>query len=538
MKEYKADVRELLEGTSDSVAGLSFSKSELRKIRREYQLLGTDTADFLMDVLSRFDIRADQMESIIDENRENVSITASISEMMENPYIIFEQYVGYDSDDTIPFYKIDNGAYQQIPGMGTSFSIDVPLSTMTDNEHTVSVYAVDLNGVKGLESKRTFRISLEEPKGAVELPTIDTTVKGLVTLSGYASDKNGIEKVQISLDNGNSYNDAVGTEQWSYTVDSRAIPGGTQVVFLKITDKYGIQGLYSSLINIDNDAPSLSIELPLDDSSTTGQLFISGSNYDQVGVTELYVTIRNLERTSKSTRYDIEIDRIIGEVIDMSKLENGFYNVEVTAKDKAGNITNCSRNIHLDKDKPPVTVDILYPLNGEHKQGVFNIYGQSESEGEIDVLKLYIDGKVAGETTITTTGYFGFDLGPEDISEGTHKYYVETVLKNGVRVASREQTLTYSPIGPWVTIDNFTYGDFATERPYIRGQAGYSISEDELLYSKTKECTKELQKKTVCGGVMCGEACGVLFWYWDTREWVVLLHSQNRDSQIVSFDFS
>ena len=400
--------------------------------------------------------------------------------------------VVYDDDgESSIFYKIDNGAYQQIPGMGTSFSIDVPLSTMTDNEHTVSVYAVDLNGVKGLESKRTFRISLEEPKGAVELPTIDTTVKGLVTLSGYASDKNGIEKVQISLDNGNSYNDAVGTEQWSYTVDSRAIPGGTQVVFLKITDKYGIQGLYSSLINIDNDAPSLSIELPLDDSSTTGQLFISGSNYDQVGVTELFVTIRNLERTSKSTRHDIQIDRIIGEVIDMSKLENGFYNVEVTAKDKAGNITNCSRNIHLDKDKPPVTVDILYPLNGEHKQGVFNIYGQSESEGEIDVLKLYIDGKVAGETTITTTGYFGFDLGPEDISEGTHKYYVETVLKNGVRVASREQTLTYSPIGPWVTIDNFTYGDFATERPYIRGQAGYSISEDELLYSKTKECTKE-----------------------------------------------
>ena len=109
MKKYKTDVRDLLDGTADSVTGISFSKSELRKISREYQLLGTDTADFLMDVLSRFDIRSDQMESIIDENRENVSITASISEMMENPYIIFEQYVGYDSDDTIPFYKIDNG---------------------------------------------------------------------------------------------------------------------------------------------------------------------------------------------------------------------------------------------------------------------------------------------------------------------------------------------------------------------------------------------------------------------------------------------
>ena len=59
--------------------------------------------------------------------------------------------VVYDDDgESSIFYKIDNGAYKQIPGMGTSFSIDVPLSTMTDNEHTVSVYAVDLNGVKGL----------------------------------------------------------------------------------------------------------------------------------------------------------------------------------------------------------------------------------------------------------------------------------------------------------------------------------------------------------------------------------------------------
>lgn len=400
--------------------------------------------------------------------------------------------VVYDDDgESTIFYKIDNGAYQQIPGKGTSFSIDVPLSTMTDNEHTVSVYAVDLNGVKGLESTRTFRISLEEPKGAVELPTIDTTVKEIVKISGYASDKNGIAKVQVSLDNGNSYNDAVGTENWSYTVDTRAIPGGTQVVFLKITDKYGIQGLYSSLINIDNDAPELSIELPLDDSSSTGQLFISGSNYDKVGVTDLFVTIRNLEKTSKAEKRNIRIDRIIGETIDLTNLENGFYNVEITAKDKAGNITNCSRNIHLNKNKAPVTVGILYPLNGEHKQGVFNIYGQSEAESEIDVLKLFIDDKFVSETTITDTGYFKFEVGPDLISEGTHTYHVDSVLKNGIKVSSREQTITYSPVGPWVTIDNFTYGDFATGRPYIRGQAGYSISEDELLYSKTKEATKE-----------------------------------------------
>ena len=63
----------------------------------------------MFDVLSRLALQSYQIKSIIDENRESVSITASISEMKENPYIIFEQYIGYDSDDNIPLYKIDNG---------------------------------------------------------------------------------------------------------------------------------------------------------------------------------------------------------------------------------------------------------------------------------------------------------------------------------------------------------------------------------------------------------------------------------------------
>lgn len=414
--------------------------------------------------------------------------------------------VVYDDDgESSIFYKIDNGEYKQVSTkeiykqpdpyaeykLNTSFSIDVPLETMTDNEHTVTVYAVDVNGVKGPEVERTYRISLEEPKGAVELPTIDTSVRNIVTLSGWSSDKNGIANVKVSLDNGNTYNEAVGTENWSYTVDSRAIPGGTQVVFLKVTDNYGIQGLYSSLINIDNNAPVLNLELPLDDSTTTGMLFFSGYTYDNVEVTDLYITIRNLEKGSSPIVKDLKIDRIIGETIDMTGLPDGFYNVELTGKDKAGNTSNVSRNIHLEKNVAPATVDILYPLNGEHKNGMFTIYGQAESENDIFYLNLYIDGKYVAETTLTDCGFFKFDLGPGSLEDGEHTYHVDSVLSTGKTVSSREQTITYSSVGPWITIENFTYGDFATNRPYIRGQAGYSISEDELLFSKTKEATPE-----------------------------------------------
>lgn len=402
--------------------------------------------------------------------------------------------VVYDDDgDTEIYYKIDNGSFKKLPQMGTSFAIDIPLSMMTDNEHTVTVYAVDINGVKGDETTKTFRISLEEPKGAVELPKIETSVREIVTISGWASDKNGISKVQISLDNGNSFNDANGTEEWSYTVDTRAIPGGTQVVFLKVTDNYGIQGLYSSLINIDNNAPVLNLELPLDDSITTGSLFFSGNIYDNVDVTDLYVTIRNLEKTSKADVRPMKIDRIIGQTLDITNLENGFYNVELTGKDKAGNVSNVSRNIHLDKSLPPADVNILYPLNGEHKQGVFTIYGEAKGEKAISYLRLYLDGEIVSETNLTYSNFFKFDLGPDLITEGAHTYKVDAVFADGKYVSSVEQVIFYNPIGPWVTIDNFTYGDFATGRPYIKGRAGYSVDQDEVLFAKTKEATDEFK---------------------------------------------
>lgn len=436
--------------------------------------------------------------------------------------------VVYDDDgDSKIFYKIDNGQYRQVAKnevygsdnpdaeyvMDSSFQITVPISEMTDNEHTITVYAVDANGVRGEETKRKFRISLEEPKGSVEQPTIDNSVREVIDITGVASDKNGIAKVEISLDNGNSYNDAVGKERWSYKVDTRAIPGGTQVVFLRITDNYGIQGLYSSLINIDNDAPNISLELPLDDSTSTGTLFFSGYAYDNVEITNMYVTIRNMERNSSPIVKKMKIERIIGETIDISDLPNGFYNVELTGEDKAGNRTNASRNIHLDKSRATASVDILYPLNGEHKNGFFNIYGQTETQPDISIenLRLYVDNRLVKETNATSSGFFKFEIAPPssestgevdadgkpvtrdrvDMTDGKHTYKVEATLSNGRKVTSREQTITYSQYGSWITLDNFTYGDFATDRPILKGRAGYNPTKEEDEKLKSKDTTKE-----------------------------------------------
>ena len=109
MKSYRDDVHAFLNGEMVEICGISFSNADARRIRREYKLMGTDASDFAFDILSRFDLSARQVRAILNDSREDVSITASIAQMSENPYIIFEQYHGTDPDDAIPFYKIDNG---------------------------------------------------------------------------------------------------------------------------------------------------------------------------------------------------------------------------------------------------------------------------------------------------------------------------------------------------------------------------------------------------------------------------------------------
>ncbi len=402
------------------------------------------------------------------------------------------------------FYKFDNGRYEALDQVGTSFVIPKKLTDFTDNEHSITVYALDINGVKGREFTRNFRISLEEPKGAVLTPPISETVKQTVKMTGVATDKNGIKAVYISLDNGNSYNEAIGNYghemtqcNWKYEFDTRVIEDGTHVVFMKVVDWYGIEGLYSSLINIDNTPPKIDLMLPLDDSKTTGMLFLSGQTMDNINLTKLYITIRSLEGksvSSKLARTDLTPDEIITQAMDISNLDDGFYNIELTGVDAAQNITRVSRNIQLNKKAPKAKVDLLYPLNGEYVQGLFNIYGMAVSESDIQKLTLFVDGKSVAETTITESGYFKYSLDQTMIEDGQHNIRVEAYLADNSKIVSNTQYINYASVGPWITIDSFTYGDFAVERPYIIGNSGYSYDEEEVVRANAKGASKELKE--------------------------------------------
>ncbi|MFV9506961.1 MAG: hypothetical protein AB4911_20620 [Oscillochloridaceae bacterium umkhey_bin13] len=104
----KDEIFAWLDQKASAISGLTLSKKRVDEVRRQWRLLDDAQRAVLRDVLPQFDLQAFQVEAIVEYPAE-VSIRASLADIVENPYLLAEQYVGMDPDDRITFSKIDHG---------------------------------------------------------------------------------------------------------------------------------------------------------------------------------------------------------------------------------------------------------------------------------------------------------------------------------------------------------------------------------------------------------------------------------------------
>ncbi|MHB0858406.1 MAG: AAA family ATPase [Anaerolineae bacterium] len=114
----------LMQGDRDQVPGLALTAARLQAIRDSWQHLEEPKQDMLRDVLPRFDLTKEQITAVLDKPA-SVSLKASYEEVWDNPYILSEQYLGKDADDTISFAKVDHGLFPSPElGPGYAYSVD------------------------------------------------------------------------------------------------------------------------------------------------------------------------------------------------------------------------------------------------------------------------------------------------------------------------------------------------------------------------------------------------------------------------------
>ncbi len=393
----------------------------------------------------------------------------------------------FDDDDIKQIsWSIDNNPPQIIEAEN-AFSIPIELSSLTDNEHIITITAEDIYGVVSAPVTRTIRVSLAEPAGELTYPLFDTVLREAIQVMGTASDANGIKEVQVSIDNGNTFATARGTPNgsagydWTFDFNTKILKDGPHVVFFRVLDNYDIPATYASMINVDNTPPEIFIDNPGDGSISVGNILVMGRSLDP-NLENVRIEMRSLEGAPISAEIRaraLENNEVIKEEYNFEGQRDGLYNIEVVGTDKAGNVTRVSRNFQLARETFRNTVNILYPLDNENVGGVFNLYGWAGGTDKAGTVTIKINGIDAAVSEVDDSGFYRFTLNSEFLTPGTNTVLVHSDFGGGRLIESRPQNINFMPYGPWVTIDSFNFGDFAFERPYLYGRVGFNLSEED-----------------------------------------------------------
>ncbi len=448
------------------------------------------TTDFsaLADAGEELEVRARDRAGNTGSRRPRVSVDADADRPVAEIQIPQEDAVVtgdflvsgmvFDDDGIAAVYRrIDDGEFLRLPG-ANNFSINVPIESLTDNEHVVEVYAEDVYGLAGPVVSRRFRVSLRQPDVRQTSPTVDETTRGIVTLRGESTDANGVDAVALSLDNGNSRLQASGGEQWEYSLDTRVFTDGTYSVQSIATDAYGIEGSSFTLINIDNTAPDLTLDLPADGSVVSRDLDLSGRVSDAVGVDSLTLELAPIGREGEPLVVEIDDETVVQEVLDVSEFPEGWYNLQLTAEDAAANRSLVARNIYVQDQVSAAFVALYFPQVGDTLSGPVAVEGRLGASVPVERAQIVLNGVVHGNAPANKRGYFRYTLEPGDLQIGENTISAVIEPSDGERVVSSEHGFDYQATGPHVSIDSHSIGDFAAERPWIEGVAGYTSNVD------------------------------------------------------------
>lgn len=108
-KEAKEQLFSLLNEKINRIQRLETTDTRLKEILRDWQLKDDIEKNLLEKVLCRFLLTKQQIINILDDQRADNSLYATLEEIYENPYILAEQYIGDDLSDSISFNRIDHG---------------------------------------------------------------------------------------------------------------------------------------------------------------------------------------------------------------------------------------------------------------------------------------------------------------------------------------------------------------------------------------------------------------------------------------------
>ncbi|GAB1482920.1 hypothetical protein MASR2M78_17360 [Treponema sp.] len=443
-----------------------------------------------------------------DKPRVSVQLPAE-DEILRANFIVSGSLFDDDGVSAI-HYRYDEGDWLRLDVSGNSFELPVLLADSTDNEHSIEVYAEDMYGVVGDSTLRKYKISKEEPKASISAPSLETTVRGIVDISGVSQDANAIEDIELSFDNAVSFNAAIGAEDWTYRFDTRNLKDGLHSLYVRPTDKYGTEGFFASLISIDNTAPLVSLDLPLDGSVVADKIILSGRIYDSRGIEACEAVVFSRNDAIDEKLFILSTDPVVSEALDLSSLPDGEYGLRLSARDKSGNETMASRDFVLRAAWRDERISIASPVRGERLSGMLRIQGSLYAAAMPSSVSVFVDGQDIVSAVPDKNGWYSVDLDAKSLGEGRRLIETRFITSDDRSVSSEKVEIEFISSGPAIVATAINSGSYLAPRPWLKGKVRWMVSDadsaleasafenaDKKLASQARKLADEKKKGRV-----------------------------------------
>ncbi len=268
-----------------------------------------------------------------------------------------------------------------------SFSHDIDLSATGVNPDDFIFRVVDRSRNK-LDFKPYFTLDVESdrPVVSIEIPAMDSTVRGDFTLTGLVFDDDAVGKIYYSFDDGD-FIEIEGNNYYNIPINLQDFTDGIHTITVKAEDSGGFmsEDTISSFL-ISKAEPVSTLLSPAIEDFTKRTIQLSGETYDENGVESIYISYDNGITFNKAILGEVESETMVKTVnwtysLDTRLPGDGIHSILMKAVDGGGIIGFNSTIINVDNANPEIKLD-------------------SPFENGIATGKLIIDGKVFDRTSV------------------------------------------------------------------------------------------------------------------------------------------
>ncbi|HLE96812.1 MAG TPA: Ig-like domain-containing protein [Candidatus Thermoplasmatota archaeon] len=320
------------------------------------------------------------------------------------------------SDATNVWVTVDDGIRNAATRQGTAWSWTWDTSALTPgSSHALKAIASD-GAQEGESTVVTVKIAVPDalPVVVIGTPEASGEVEGNLTVSGTASDDNGVAKVEVQVDDG-AWNAATGTTTWTWTWNTRTVPNGTHNLTARATDTAGKLGTVKIPVVVKNPpaadaAPTILLTHPVSGSKVRGFLTVFGNATDDIAVVGVDVRVDEGAWVSASGTAPFQL------TIDTTVTPNGTHNLTARARDSTGHVT-LSTVVPVIVDNPVEAVALtLEGTNGTEVAGVVTIRGVARGLLAVEVR---VDN-VSRETVVPSAGAWTWAWDTREFADGVH----------------------------------------------------------------------------------------------------------------------